>query len=99
MAGIRSAIKQLTEQVADGCEIETDALEEEKLVLTGQKKEISEQQQEIHTCLATDRTICLCQQSSRNLYKINSSMYNSCCKASHIANNPTAKCNDTIFSF
>lgn len=54
LAGIRSAIKQLKEQLAESCEIETDALEEEKLVLTGQKKEIAEQQQDIHTRLATN---------------------------------------------
>ena len=54
LAGIRSAIKQLKEQLAEGCEIETDVLEEEKLALTEQKKEIAEKQQDIHTRLATN---------------------------------------------
>ena len=54
LAGICSAIKQLKEQLTVGCEIETDALEEEKQALTKQKKEIAEQQQDIHTRLATN---------------------------------------------
>lgn len=54
LAGIRSAIKQLKGQLAEGCEIETAALEAEKLALIEQKKEIAEQQKDVHVRLATN---------------------------------------------
>jgi exonuclease SbcC len=54
LAGIRSAIKQLKEQLAESCEIETDALDEEKRKTTDQKKEITEQQKDVHARLTAN---------------------------------------------
>ena len=54
LAGIRSAIEQLTAQLAESCEIEVDALEEEKQTLLSQKKEITDQKQEVHTRIITN---------------------------------------------
>ena len=54
LAGIRSAIQQLQAQLAEGCEIETEALEEEKAALTEQKKEIADRQKELHARLTTN---------------------------------------------
>ena len=54
LAGIRSAIEQLTAQLAESCEIEAEALEEEKQTLLSQKKEISDQKQDVHTRIITN---------------------------------------------
>ena len=54
LVGIRSAIKQLNEQLAESCEIEADALNAEKLVLTEQKKGITEQQKDVHARLTAN---------------------------------------------
>ena len=54
LAGIRSAIEQLTAQLAESCEIEVEAVEEEKQTLLSQKKEITEQKQDVHTRIITN---------------------------------------------
>ena len=54
LAGIRSAIEQLTAQLAESCEIEVEALEEEKQTLLSQKKEITDQKQDVHTRIVTN---------------------------------------------
>lgn len=54
LAGIRSAIEQLTAQLAESCEIEAEALEEEKQTLLSQKKEITDQKQDVHTRIITN---------------------------------------------
>ena len=54
LAGIRSAIEQLTAQLAESCEIEVEALEEEKQTLLSQKKEITDQKQDVHTRIITN---------------------------------------------
>ena len=54
LAGIRSAIEQLNVQLAEGCEIETEALEAEKQVLLVQKAQITRQQQDIHARLTAN---------------------------------------------
>lgn len=54
LAGIRSAIEQLTAQLAENCEIEVEALEEEKQTLLSQKKEITDQKQDVHTRIVTN---------------------------------------------
>ena len=54
LAGIRSAIEQLTAQLAESCEIEAEALEEEKQTLLSQKKELTDQKQDVHTRIITN---------------------------------------------
>lgn len=54
LTGIRSAIEQLTAQLAESCEIEAEALEEEKQTLLSQKKEITDQKQDVHTRIITN---------------------------------------------
>ena len=54
LAGIRSAIEQLTGQLAEGCETETGALDAEKLALTEQKKIITDRQKEVHARIAAN---------------------------------------------
>lgn len=54
LTGIRSAIEQLTAQLAESCEIEVEALEEEKQTLLSQKKEITDQKQDVHTRIITN---------------------------------------------
>lgn len=54
LTGIRSAIEQLTAQLAESCEIEVETLEEEKLTLLSQKKEITDQKQDVHTRIITN---------------------------------------------
>lgn len=54
LAGILSAITQLKEQLAESCDIETEVLEAEKLSLTVQKKEITEQQKNVHARLTAN---------------------------------------------
>ena len=54
LAAIRSAIEQLTAQLAESCEIEVAAFEEEKQTLLSQKKEITDQKQDVHTRIITN---------------------------------------------
>ena len=54
LAGIRSAIEQLTAQLAENCKVEVEALEEEKQTLLSQKKEIADQKQDVHTRIITN---------------------------------------------
>ena len=54
LAGIRSAIEQLTAQLAESCEIEAEALEEEKQTLLSKKKELTDQKQDVHTRIITN---------------------------------------------
>ena len=54
LTGIRSAIEQLTAQLAESCEIEAEVLEGEKQTLLSQKKEITDQKQDIHTRIITN---------------------------------------------
>ena len=54
LAGIRSAIEQLTTQLAESCEIDVGAFEEEKQALLSQKKEITDQKQDVHTRIITN---------------------------------------------
>ena len=54
LSGIRSAIEQLTAQLAENCEIEAEAFEEEKQTLLSQKKEIIDQKQDVHTRIITN---------------------------------------------
>ena len=54
LAGIRSAIEQLTAQLAENCEIEVTSLEEEKKTLLSQKKEITNWKQDVHTRITTN---------------------------------------------
>ena len=56
LAGIRSAIEQLTAQLAESCEIEAEALEVEKQTLLSQKKDIADRQKDVHTRLTANRT-------------------------------------------
>lgn len=48
LAALRATVKQLREQLAQGCEIEADTLEAEKLTLTGRKAQITGKQKDIH---------------------------------------------------
>ena len=54
LAGIRSAIEQLTAQLAENCKVEVEALEEEKQTLLSQKKGIADQKQYVHTRIITN---------------------------------------------
>ena len=54
LAGIRAANKQLKEQLAETCEIETDAVGAEKRAITEQKKDITEQQKDVYARLAAN---------------------------------------------
>lgn len=55
LAGIRSGIQQLQSQLADCEEVEVGAFEEEKQQLLDQKKELTEQQKNVHARLTTNR--------------------------------------------
>jgi exonuclease SbcC len=54
LAGICAAITQLKEQLADGEELDTTALETEKQQLTEEKSSIIEAQKVIHACITTN---------------------------------------------
>ncbi len=54
LAEIRATITQLKTQLAEGCPMETDALEAEKLTLSGQKLRLTEQQKDIHARLTAN---------------------------------------------
>ena len=54
LAGIRSAMEQLSAQLAKGCEIEEDAFEKEKQNLLSQKKDITDQKQDVYTRIITN---------------------------------------------
>ena len=56
LAAVRSAIRQLEEQLAEGCDTETEALEQEKAALIAQKKDIADRQKDVHTRLTANRT-------------------------------------------
>ena len=51
LVGIRSAALQMKAQLQDGCEIETQSLEQEKLSLNGEKTAIAAAQKNIHARL------------------------------------------------
>ena len=55
LTATRSVIAQLKTQLAEGCEIETDALDAEKLLLNSQKRDITQQQKELHARLIANR--------------------------------------------
>ena len=54
LVGLRSAIEQLTAQLAEGCQIDATSLEEEKQALLSQKKQITDQKQNVHTRIITN---------------------------------------------
>ena len=54
LAGIRSAIEQLTGQLAENCQIDTEALWQEKQALLAQKKALTDQKQDIHARILTN---------------------------------------------
>ena len=56
LAGISAAIRQLKEQLAEDCAIETSALDEEKSALTAQKDEITDRQKDVHARLTANQT-------------------------------------------
>lgn len=55
LTATRSVITQLKTQLAEGCEIETDVLDAEKLLLNTQKQDIAQQQKELHARLIANR--------------------------------------------
>ena len=55
LAGIRSAIEQVSAQLEESCQIETASLEEEKKTLLSRKKELTDQKQDVHTRIITNR--------------------------------------------
>ena len=54
LAGLRSAIEQLTAQLAEGCQIDIASLDAEKQTLLSQKKQLTDQKQNVHTRIITN---------------------------------------------
>ncbi|MBE6959616.1 MAG: SMC family ATPase [Ruminococcaceae bacterium] len=57
LASIRSAIEQLTAQLAENCEIDMASLEEERQMLIGQKEAITDQKQHVHTRITINSNV------------------------------------------
>ena len=56
IAATEAAIRELRRQLEDGTEADTQALEEEKLLLTGQKKAVANRQKAVHTRITTNES-------------------------------------------
>ena len=55
LAAISATIKQLQIQLAEGCEIETETLEIEKLALTGKRTDLLQRQKELHARIIANK--------------------------------------------